>query len=243
MANRQGFLIYFDTRSAWTMLSEEQRGILLMSIMDYCEYGVIPNLSDKLLEMAWSFMKPKLDRDAARYENKCIKNSYSVYCREQKKKEQEPLEFSEWFQQQSCRTISNDIRRYQTETETETITETERFVDVFSALAVDDPQLLTALREFEKMRIKIGKPLTDAAKKMLIDRLNMFPADKWIPILEQSIFNNWKDIYPLDDKRRSCNEEPLNQVEKKLEESYQMMKEWAKESSIVPGSAPPYHGS
>ena len=64
MADRKGFLIYFDTRNAWQILTNEQRGNLLMSIMDYSEYGVIPEFSDKLLEMAWALMRPKLDRDA-----------------------------------------------------------------------------------------------------------------------------------------------------------------------------------
>ena len=132
MADRKGFLIYFDTRNAWQILTNEQRGNLLMSIMDYSEYGVIPEFSDKLLEMAWALMRPKLDRDADSYAERCRKNSYSVYCREEKKKGIEPLEYESWLQNRDNHSISNDIKEHPTITETikETIikneTETEK---------------------------------------------------------------------------------------------------------------------
>lgn len=126
MADRKGFLIYFDTRDAWQLLTDEQKGLLLMSIMDYSEYGVIPEFSDKLLEMAWSLMRPKLDRDAESYADRCIKNKYSVYCREEKKKDREPLDFESWLQGSNNHSISNDIVQHPTITKTvkETITET-----------------------------------------------------------------------------------------------------------------------
>lgn len=69
--------------------------------------------------------------------------------------------------------------------------------DVFSAFAAGDDALLKALVDFEKMRKSIGKPLSDRARTMLLNKLQTFPRHEWIPILEQSIFNDWQGIFPL----------------------------------------------
>lgn len=71
--------------------------------------------------------------------------------------------------------------------------------DAFEAFAAGDGNLLEALRDFEKMRKKISKPMSDRAKAMLLSKLQSFPRSEWIPILEQSIFHDWQGIFPLKD--------------------------------------------
>lgn len=74
----------------------------------------------------------------------------------------------------------------------------EKKADAFSAFAADDSELLSALRDFEKMRNKIKKPLTDRAKTMLVNKLKKeFHPEDWIPALERSISHCWQDIYPV----------------------------------------------
>lgn len=74
----------------------------------------------------------------------------------------------------------------------------EKKADAFSAFAADDSELLSALRDFEKMRNKIKKPLTDRAKTMLINKLKKeFHPEDWIHALERSISHCWQDIYPV----------------------------------------------
>ena len=74
--------------------------------------------------------------------------------------------------------------------------------DAFSELAGDNSALLEALRDFEKMRKGIKKPLTDRAKAMLVTNLKKnFPPEQWIAILDQSIKNCWLDVYPLKSQR------------------------------------------
>ncbi len=54
--------------------------------------------------------------------------------------------------------------------------------------------------EFEKFRIKIKKPLTDYAKKLILDKLeNLAPGNEQekILILQQSITRGWQDVFPL----------------------------------------------
>lgn len=59
--------------------------------------------------------------------------------------------------------------------------------------------LLDALRDFEQMRVKIMKPMTPRARKLLLGHLRKLSGDEGeqIAILEQSILNGWQDVYAL----------------------------------------------
>ena len=57
-----------------------------------------------------------------------------------------------------------------------------------------------AFKEFKKMRGKIRAPLTERAEKLIMSELQKLAGDneqKKIEILEKSIVNCWKDVYPL----------------------------------------------
>lgn len=72
--------------------------------------------------------------------------------------------------------------------------------DAFSEFAGDDSDLLDALKDFEQMRKSVKKPMTDRAKKILVNKLQReFRPSIWIAVLEQSIKNCWLDVYPLKD--------------------------------------------
>lgn len=60
-------------------------------------------------------------------------------------------------------------------------------------------EVLASLNEFIKMRKLIKKPLTDFALHKICNKLKKFSDDPaiQIKILEQSILNNWLDIYQL----------------------------------------------
>lgn len=78
----------------------------------------------------------------------------------------------------------------------------EKKADAFAELAGDDAELLDTLRDFEKMRKSLKKPLTDRAKRMLANKLQKdFQPSLWIAVLEQSIKNCWLDVYPLKEHR------------------------------------------
>ena len=59
--------------------------------------------------------------------------------------------------------------------------------------------LLDALRDFEQMRVKIKKPMTPRARKLLLGNLRKLSSDEGeqIAILEQSILHGWQDVYAL----------------------------------------------
>lgn len=65
---RPGVMLYFELETPLKLLDDSQRGQLLTAILEYAHYGTIPEFGDSLLTMAWSFVKPDLDRDGARYQ-------------------------------------------------------------------------------------------------------------------------------------------------------------------------------
>ena len=77
--------------------------------------------------------------------------------------------------------------------------------DVFADFAGDDAELLDALRSFEEMRKKIKKPLSDRAKELAVSKLQGFPCDQWVAILNQSVFNSWQGLFPLKSEKKTDN--------------------------------------
>lgn len=65
-------------------------------------------------------------------------------------------------------------------------------------------ELISTLKDFEDMRKRIKAPLSDRAKEMLLRKLDKLAGDdtqKKIEILEQSIFNSWKGVFEIDNRR------------------------------------------
>ena len=65
--------------------------------------------------------------------------------------------------------------------------------------SIQDETVKQELYEFIKMRKLIKKPMTDKALKILISklkRLSSIPAEQ-VQILDNSIENNWRSVYPL----------------------------------------------
>ena len=76
-----GVMLYFEeTRPIVSLLSDEERGRLLMAILDYAEYDAEPVLSERLVA-AWPFIKRKIDHDAETYQKKCEKASKAAKAR------------------------------------------------------------------------------------------------------------------------------------------------------------------
>jgi hypothetical protein len=64
--HKKSFVLYYDYRNHLALLSDEERGRLLMALLDYAENGKEPDLAGAAL-MAFSFIRSQMDRDAAKY--------------------------------------------------------------------------------------------------------------------------------------------------------------------------------
>lgn len=69
------------------------------------------------------------------------------------------------------------------------------FIESFSL----NKELESAVCDFVDMRIMIKKPMTERAIKMLINKVQKMANDleTQVAIIDQSIMNNWTDIYPI----------------------------------------------
>jgi len=70
----------------------------------------------------------------------------------------------------------------------------------------NDEKLNQVFLDFMEMRKKIKAPMTERAITMMINKINKHDNDTAIQMLENSIINNWKDIYPLKGKKSSFDE-------------------------------------
>jgi hypothetical protein len=97
------------------------------------------------------------------------------------------------------RNINNNIKK-RVSKDTPKESGGERLVDAFEKYAGDNENIIQAFKDFEEMRKKIRKPLTDKAKELIVKELKNLTKDDetlTLAILNQSIRNCWQDVFPL----------------------------------------------
>lgn len=93
---RPGVMLYFDVlRPMINRLDAAQCGELLRSIVDYAQYGVVPEL-DPMTGMAFDMLVPKIDHDVERYEESREQRQYAAYVREKKRSGEQALSIADW---------------------------------------------------------------------------------------------------------------------------------------------------
>lgn len=70
-------------------------------------------------------------------------------------------------------------------------------LEIFDRFAGDNEELALALHGFAEMRKKIKNPLTENAADLACKKLQSFPMSDWVEIVNESILNSWKGLYPL----------------------------------------------
>ena len=74
-------------------------------------------------------------------------------------------------------------------------------LDVFEMFSAGDEVLLLALKDFDKMRTRIKKPMTDKARELLTRKLQEFKREEWVDVLNQSVYQGWSGIYPINTEK------------------------------------------
>ena len=73
-AEKKSFVLYHDIRTPLELLTDEQRGKLFLALLNYSEYGELPDFDGALL-MAFAFIRTSLDRDAEAWAEKRAKRT------------------------------------------------------------------------------------------------------------------------------------------------------------------------
>lgn len=116
---RPGIMLYFDLLRPIKKLSDEDKGKLLVAMLEYGQDGVVPEF-EGALDMAWEFVKPKLDKDAETYELSCEQREYANFCKSRKKLGLPKIPIEQWKaatenERQQWVTEDNELLRADTE--------------------------------------------------------------------------------------------------------------------------------
>lgn len=205
---------YFDWIEQMSALSDAEKGRLFTAILEYARSGREPENSGRE-GLVFPTFKATLDREAeiaAINAENGAKGGRPVKPNETENNRTKPTktENNRKKADETGQKPTNNTRHKTQDTMTQDIGQKTqdnnartRNADAFAAFAAGDGDLLAVLKDFEKMRRSIKKPLTDTAKKLLLNKLeNNFPPEQWKPVLEQSIVKCWQDIYPLKEQEQ-----------------------------------------
>lgn len=92
---RPGIMIYFDILEPIKMLPDEDKGRLLVAMLEYGKDGVVPELSGPL-GIVWSFVHPMIDKDGQRYDDMKLQREYAAFCKKRKRIWMPKVLFDEW---------------------------------------------------------------------------------------------------------------------------------------------------
>ena len=253
MGDKKSFVFYTEYREHLAMLPPEQVGELMFALMDYQETGEAPELPQgSALAMCFSFIKKRMDKDNAKYEEKCERNQSNgkkggrppkgTDISETDKNPKKPNGFSE------NRTVFSETDKnptepkkadndndneydneYDNESPSEIINTTRGARRKKTVTYSDDQELNDAILEYIKFRKGIKKPMSDRAITLMMNKLDSLSHDKHeqVLILNQSIMQGWTGIYPLKDDVQQSRARPGNKVAEHLDDAYHMMAEWA----------------
>ena len=93
---RPGIMLYFDILEPIKVLPDADKGRLLVAMLEYGQTGKAPEF-DGMLELAWGFVKPKIDKDESEYNLSVLRRQYATVCRERKRKGEPEITFDEWL--------------------------------------------------------------------------------------------------------------------------------------------------
>lgn len=206
---RPGVMLYFDMLEPIRVLSDEDKGRLLVAILEYGKVGALPEF-DGMLALAWGFVKPKIDRDLEEYERTVLRRQYATFCRERKKKNEPEVSFEEWLMitgNHNHHVIShdtNDDQWYPTTTTTTststtpstTTTSTTSTAAAATANTTEDAAA-TAYRELKYFKGELGKGvviLSDEQVDKLLETLGLDAFDHYVGKLAGFIIKNGASV-------------------------------------------------
>ena len=190
--------VFVDYLDAIEPLGDAERGRLFTSLLTYARSGKVPQLNGNE-RFLFPMMRAQIDRDVLSKDELSQKRrdaasaSKRSTCEQKEHLQANAASASKCPQDKDNKTIDKDKDK----------SARARDADAFAAFAAGDGDLLAVLKDFEKMRRSIRKPMTDRAKQLLVTKLkNEFPPEQWKSVLEQSIVKCWQDVYPLKEREQ-----------------------------------------
>jgi hypothetical protein len=202
---RPGIMLYFDILEPIRVLPDEDKGRLLVAMLEYGKEGIVPKF-EGMLALAWGFVKPKIDKDEEEYNLSVMRRQYATVCRERKKKGEPEITFDEWLktmqhgEHQRSSMMTNDNQWYPTtttSTTTNTTTSTTTATAAAATATTEDEDATTATKEESKVVKAVGGTLgkgvvfmSDEQVEDLLDKMGIETFDYYVDKLSDFIIKN-----------------------------------------------------
>lgn len=202
---RPGIMLYFDILEPIRVLPDEDKGRLLVAMLEYGQEGIVPKF-EGMLALAWGFVKPKIDKDKDEYNKTVLKRQYATFCRDRKKKGEPDIPFEEWLRTiddhptplitDDNHMISRDTKWYPTTT-TSTTTNTTTSTTTAAAATTEDEDATTATADESKVVKVVGGTLgkgvvfmSDEQVGDLLEKMGIETFDHYVDKLSGFIIKN-----------------------------------------------------
>ena len=210
---RPGIMLYFDILEPIRVLSDADKGRLLVAMLEYGQFGTVPEF-DGMLALAWGFVKPKIDKDEVSYSDSVMQRKYAAFCKKRWRLKLPKISFDEWLSMtedererestggnEPQRPVDFVASRYPT-TATATATPTETATETATAAAAATPTTTkpsadfaaaTAERKVKMMQGELGKgvvALSEYQIDILLDKLGIELFDYYVDKLSAFIIKN-----------------------------------------------------
>lgn len=209
MGDKKSFVMYTEYREHLEMLTLEEIGELTIALIDYQATGEVPDFPKRsALAMCFSFIRKRMDKDNAKYEERCERNRSNGKKGGRPTKETDNTETEEnpnkpnGFTENRTvisETEENPIepKKADNDNEYDNDSDNEEYIHTPTKARAcahaevekprkksepvkysDDPELDEAIHEYIKFRKGIKSPMTDRAITLTINRLNNLSHDK-----------------------------------------------------------------
>ena len=194
---RPGIMVYFDMMGPLKVLPDTDKGRLFWAMLEYGQTGKMPEF-EGMLELAWEFVKPKIDKDEAEYNLSVQRRQYATTCRERKKKGEPEISFEEWLKtigSPKTSMMTNDDQWYPT-TSTTTTPSTTTSTTTATAAAANTTVYTAATAADSTVKVlggELGKNvvfLSDEQFSDLLERMDLETFNYYVDKLSNFIIKN-----------------------------------------------------
>ena len=227
---RPGIMVYFDMMGPMAKLENADKGRLFWAMLEYGKNGIVPVFDSLPLELAWEFVKPKIDKDYREYVRSVQRRQFATACRERKKRGEPEITFDEWLKSmgvcddQSTSMMTNDNQWYPTTPttttpSTTTITTTSTAAAATATTTETDEAAAAADTDsiVKVLNGELGKGvvfLSDAQISDLLDKMDIETFDHYVDKLSSFIIKN----------------------DAKVKNHYETILKWWKQDALIHGS-------
>lgn len=208
---RPGIMLYFDILEPIRVLPDADKGRLLVAMLEYGQTGALPEFTG-MLELAWGFVKPKLDKDDEAYKESVIQRQYAAFCKKRRRLNLPKIPFEEWmempeYEKERIVTNENELQRpvdfvgsrYPTTATTSsssTSSPTNTSTSTAAAATTNTTETEFAAATYNKLKAvggELGKDvvfLTDEQMEDLLDKMGIETFDHYMDKLSNFIIKN-----------------------------------------------------